>query len=587
MLRCYIIFGGFFMSFFVKKSTPSKKGVYLQIYQSFYIPGKGKRNKSYEVIGYVNELKRNGIDDPYKYAQDKVDELNGKLSLKKNQQIGESSTLKNVGYFLPKAMFDLLNMDRHLNIVASSYKSHYVFSEFFRTLTYAQIVGPGSKQYLFNRIIPSLYNVKQYSYDQILDGLNFIGSDFHKYIEVLNHHIAKNYKRNLNIGLFDCTNYYFEIDEEDEYRRKGPSKENRHDPILGQALLLDGDMIPLDMDLYPGNESEKPLLRKRIEDMKSRNDVKGKIIQIADKGLNCARNIYATVKEANDGYIFSKSVHGRNLNDIEKKWILLVDDDTNKWIEVRDELGSLKYRYKECVDDFDYKCKINPDDTKETKFIVKEKRIVTYNPSLAKKQRAEIRKMVDRLINKIHYKEVVREELGDSVKYVNLKATTQEGDKVKIATSLNQEKIDEDLAFAGYNLLVTSEVNADAKDIYNAYHNLWRIEHSFRVMKTQLEARPAYVSTKETIFGHFLIVYVALVIMRLIELKIFNDEIPIEQLFDFIRDYKVTENYDGSFINNAAASSTYLKIKEKLGLSKLGNSYLSKRDIDLILVTEF
>ena len=575
------------MRYFLKKSTPSKKGLYLQIYRTNYVPGKGNQNKSFKALGYVSDLKEKGIDDPIRYALEMIDELNKNHKLLLEKQIGQSSTLKNVGFFLPKAMFDLLNMDRHLNIVASSYKSHYVFSEFFRTLTYAQIVGPGSKQYLFDRIIPSLYGVKQYSYDQILDGLNFIGSDFHKYIEILNYHIAKNYKRNLNIGLFDCTNYYFEIDDEDEYRRKGPSKENRHDPILGQSLLLDGDMIPLDMELYPGNQSEKPYLRKRIEDMKNRNEVNGRIIQIADKGLNCARNIYSAVKEANDGYIFSKSVHGKNLSDIEKKWILLVDDDTNKWTEIRDEFGSLKYRYKECIDDFDYKCKINPDDTKEIKFTVKEKRIVTFNPSLARKQKSEIRKMVDRLINKIHYKEAVREELGDAVKYVNLKATTQDGEKVKIATSLNQEKIDEDLSFAGYNLLVTSEVNADAKDIYNAYHNLWRIEHSFRVMKTQLEARPAYVSTKETIFGHFLIVYVALVIMRLIELKIFNDEIPIEQLFDFIRDYKVTENYDGSFINNASNTTTYLKVKEKLGLSKLGNVYLSKRDVDLILNTEF
>ncbi len=583
VLRSYI----HFMRYFLKKSTPSKKGLYLQIYRTNYVPGKGNQNKSFKALGYVSDLKEKGIDDPIRYALEMIDELNKHHKLLLEKQIGQSSTLKNVGFFLPKAMFDLLNMDRHLNIVASSYKSHYVFSEFFRTLTYAQIVGPGSKQYLFDRIIPSLYSVKQYSYDQILDGLNFIGSDFHKYIEILNYHIAKNYKRNLNIGLFDCTNYYFEIDDEDEYRRKGPSKENRHDPILGQSLLLDGDMIPLDMELYPGNQSEKPYLRKRIEDMKNRNEVNGRIIQIADKGLNCARNIYSAVKEANDGYIFSKSVHGKNLSDIEKKWVLLVDDDTNKWTEIRDEFGSLKYRYKECIDDFDYKCKINPDDTKEIKFTVKEKRIVTFNPSLARKQKSEIRKMVDRLINKIHYKEAVREELGDAVKYVNLKATTQDGEKVKIATSLNQEKIDEDLSFAGYNLLVTSEVNADAKDIYNAYHNLWRIEHSFRVMKTQLEARPAYVSTKETIFGHFLIVYVALVIMRLIELKIFNDEIPIEQLFDFIRDYKVTENYDGSFINNASNTTTYLKVKEKLGLSKLGNVYLSKRDVDLILNTEF
>ncbi len=230
-----------------------------------------------------------------------IDELNKKHQLLKEKQIGETSILKNVGYFLPKAMFDFHNIDEHLNIFASSYKSHYIFSKLFRTLTYVQIVGSGSKQYLFDRIIPSLYGVDQYSYDQILDGVNFIGTDFHKYIEVLNHHIAKRYQRNLSIGLFDCTNYYFEIDEEDEYLRKGPTKENRHDPIIGQALLLDGDMMPLDMELYPGNEIEKPYLRKGIEDMKSRNNIEGKVIQIAVNGLNCARNIYATVKEAKDG----------------------------------------------------------------------------------------------------------------------------------------------------------------------------------------------------------------------------------------------------------------------------------------------
>lgn len=575
------------MRYFLKKSTPSKKGLYLQIYRTNYVPKKGNQNKSFKALGYVSDLKKMGIDDPIAYAKKMIDDLNKEHELKKNQQIGEVSAMKNVGYFLPKAMFDLLDMDRHLNIVASSYKSHYVFSDFFRTLTYAQIVGPGSKQYLFDKIIPSLYDLNKYSYDQILDGINFIGMDFHKYIEVLNYHIAKNYQRNLNIGLFDCTNYYFEIDEEDDFRKKGPSKENRHDPIIGQALLLDGDMIPLDMDLYPGNESERPYLRRRIEDMKSRNNVQGRIIQIADKGLNCARNIYAAVIESNDGYIFSKSVHGKNLSKVEKAWVLLSDNIQNVWHDVCDEKNNVIYRYKECIDDFTYKCKIGPDDENETKFTVKEKRIVTFNPALARKQKREIRKMVDRLTNKITYKQVVREELGDSVKYVNLKAVTQEGEKVKIATSLNQEKIDEDLALAGYNLLVTSEINADARDIYKAYHNLWRIEHSFRVMKTQLEARPVYVSNRDTIFGHFLIVYTALVIMRLIEFKIFNDDIPIEQLFDFIRDYNISENYDDTFINNATASKTYFKIKDKLGLSKLGNTYLSHRDIKHLLDTEF
>ena len=575
------------MRYFLKKTTPSKKGLYLQIYRTNYVPGKGNQNKSYKAIGYVEELKAKGIEDPIKYVQDMIDELNSNHELKKEKQIGEASTSKNAGYFLVKAMFDSLNMDKHLNIVASLYKSQYEFATFIKTLTYAQIVDPGSKLKVFRDVIPNLYNSKQYTYDQILDGINFIGSDYHKYIEVMNHFIDKTYGRNLNIGYFDCTNYYFEIDEEDAFRKKGPSKENRHDPIIGQSLLLDADMLPLDMELYPGNESEKPYLRNRIEDMKTKNNVTGRVIQIADKGLNCARNIYAAVKEANDGYIFSKSVHGKNLSDMEKKWVLLVDDINNVWTTVKDEKGHVKYRYKECVDDFKYKCKVSQEDNKETEFTVKEKRIVTYNPSLASKQKKEIMKMVERLENKITYKEVIREELGDAVKYVNLEAKTIEGEKVKIAISLNKDKINEDLSFAGYNLLVTSEIDKEAREIYRAYHNLWRIEQSFRIMKTCLEARPVYVSEQETIFCHFLIVYYGLVIMRLLEFKVFDDEIPIEQLFDFIRDYRVSENYDGTYINNATNTPTYRKIKEKLGLAKLGNVYLSRKDLDLLFKTEF
>lgn len=575
------------MRYFLKKTTPSKKGVYLQIYRTNYVPGKGNQNKSYKALGYVDELKAKGIEDPIEYAKGLINELNGQHKLLKEKQIGDASTSKNAGYFLAKAMFDALDMDRDLNIVASSYKSQYEFAKFLRSLTYAQIVDPGSKLKMYRDIIPNLYGAERYTYDQILDGVNFMGGDFHKYIEVINHHISKRYERNLGIGYFDCTNYYFEIDEEDEYRRKGPSKENRHGPIIGQSLLLDADMIPLDMELYPGNESERPYLRGRIEDMKARNGVSGRVIQVADKGLNCARNIYAAVMEANDGYIFSKSVHGRSLSDAERKWVLLDDDGANKWTVVKDESGHVKYRYKECVDEFEYKCKIDPADKREAKFRVREKRIVTYSPKLASKQRREIMRMVERLQSKITYKEAVREELGDSVKYVNLEAKTIEGERVKIATSLDQKKVDEDLAFAGYNLLVTSETSAPAAEIYKAYHNLWRIEQSFRVMKTCLEARPVFVSDTNTIFGHFLVVYYALVIMRLLELKIFEDKIAIEQLFDFIRGYRVTENYDGSFINNATDTSTYRKIKDKLCLSKLGNVYLSRRDLDLLFETEF
>lgn len=135
-------------------------------------------------------------------------------------------------------------------------------------------------------------------------------------------------------------------------------------------------------------------------------------------------------------------------------------------------------------------------------------------------------------------------------------------------------------------MLVTSEIDAKPEDIYNTYHNLWRIEESFRIMKTYLEARPVFLSNEDTIKGHFLICYFSLTLLRLLELKIFNDDIPVGQIIDFIRQYKITKNYDDSYINNSTYSQTFQKIKEKLGLAKLGNLYLSKRDVDLLFQTD-
>ena len=331
--------------------------------------------------------------------------------------------------------------------------------------------------------------------------------------------------------------------------------------------------------------------------MKIRNNVNGRVIQVADKGLNCARNIYAAVKEANDGYIFSKAIRGRTLSAEQKEWVLKVDDKYNRWTEVRDDQGNLLYKYKTSKSitksgkiveygNYSYKCKINPDDDKDTEFTVKEKRIVTYNPQLAKKQRAEINKEVEKLIDTLSYKNAVKKELGDSAKYVNFEAIDKDGKKIKIATSLNEEKINEDLKFAGYNMIVTSEIKADPKDIYRTYHNLWRIEESFRILKTYLESRPVFLSNEYTIYGHFLICYFSLTLIRLLELKVFNDEIPAAQIFDFIRDYKITENQNQTFINTSTWSFTYEKIKKRLGLAKLGNLYLSKKDIDDIFDAE-
>ena len=579
VLRSYI----YFMRYFVKKSTPSKKGLYLQIYKTNYVPGKGNQNKSYKAIGYVSDLIASGIPDPVAYAQNLVDELNSDLPNRKEMKIGDISSSKNLGYFLIKSMIDYLDFDYILKLMSSNMKFHFNLSDFVRSMIYAQIVNPGSKHKAFEKVMPNIYGTESFSYDQILDTINYIGNDYQKFVELLNISIQKKWKRNTSNAYFDCTNYYFEIDLPKEDRQFGPSKEERHLPIIGQALLLDEDQIPIGMSLYPGNESEKPKIRESIENLKQRFDIDSRIVQVADKGLNCARNIYAASKEANDGYIFSKSVHGKNLSKQEKQWVLL-ENENNIWNEVKDSNGKLIYKYKECIDTFKYK--FTNEEGKCVEFNVKEKRVVSYNPSLARKQKAQIQKQIDKAIAISSLKQASKEEYGDSIKYVNFTSIDKDGEVVKSIPSLNQEKIDEDLSFAGYNLLVTSEINKSAQDIYNTYHGLWRIEESFRVMKTYLEARPSYLQNKESIYGHFTICYMALTILRLIELKVFNDELPIGQIIEFIRNYNITETLEGSFINNATKSNTLSIIQKRYGLSKLDNIQLRKKDVENILTSE-
>ena len=570
------------MSYFVKKTTPSKKGLYLQIYHSYYVPGKGKRNRSVQAVGYASDLRAKGIADPEAHAQRIADALNerdgrGGGALK----IGDSSRSKNLGYFLAKSMIDYLAPDRTLRLMSSNRAFRFELGDFVRAMIYAQIVGPGSKLAAFEKVLPNLYGAPRLSYDQILEAVNYVGQDYQKYIETFNRCIEAKWKRRVGTAYFDCTNYYFEIDLPDGVRRPGPSKEERHLPIIGQGLLLDEDQIPIGMAMYPGNRSEKPVLREAIEGLKSRFEAAGRIVQVADKGLNCARNIYAAAVEASDGYIFSKAIRGRGLSDAERRWVRLEDDGPNRWADVRDGDGALLYRYKECVGVFEYR--FEDEDGEEVGFKVREKRVVSYTPSLARKQRAELGRLFDKASKITTKKQAATEEFGESAKYVTFVSADKDGVVTKPVALLNEGKMREDLELAGYNLIVSSETGKTGKQIYDAYHGLWRIEESFRVMKTYLEARPAFLQREESIYGHFTICYLALTVLRLLELKVFKDKLPIGQIVSFIRGYSASEDVDGTFINNAMNSKVLEAVKGAYGLSKLDNVRLTQKDVKNII----
>lgn len=574
------------MAYFLRQEK-KKKGTYLQMYDSYWDKEKKEsRTKSVMAFGYVEDLISDDIADPVayylEYVKQKNEERAASLAEETRPRAFRSPVEKNIGHFLIHSLLDELNVKETIDILASQMRFQFSIYDMMAQLIYARILCPCSKSKTVSTVFPHLYNSVPISEDQVYDGCSFIGASYKKYIELFNHCYEQHYKREFSNVFFDCTNYYFEIDLPAEDKQKGPSKENKHDPIIGQALLLDADLVPLAMQMYPGNESEKPYIRRIIDEMKQRYKVSGKTVQVADKGLNCARNIYAAVKEANDGYIFSKSIHGKNLSEKEKKWVLL-ENGANVFTDYTDENGQLLFRLKSCVDTFSYQFKeTNPETEKEvtTTFSVTEKRIVSYNPALAKKQKAEIMKMVDKASNYTTYKKMAREDLGDSTKYIKVTNKDKNGKKIKPLIEIDQDKIDEDLKYAGYNLLVTSELDMDPLQIYNTYHGLWKIEESFRITKSFLDARPVYVQKKETIYGHFLICYLSLFLLRVLEIKVFKNKINSYDLIHFMRDFRIVSKEDGSYINISRNQAVNEKVKEVTGLTNLDALYLSEKEVE-------
>ena len=570
------------MAYFLKKSN-YKKGTYLQIYESYYDPErKGGAHRSYKPIGYVHELQASGIEDPITVFGEEVQKLNQEYKRKKQsekeRQISEESPEKLLGYFPLKNLNDSLGCKKYIDLMQTATSFRFNIFDMMSALIYARAVHPCSKLKTYIEVIPKLFEKHDFSLNQIYSGLGYIGSEYEKIIEIFNHQVSQKYPFDTSHSYFDCTNFYFEIDKEDEFRLKGPSKENKKEPIVGMGLLLDANQIPIGMKLYPGNESEKPIIRNIIDDLKQRSHISGRTIQVADKGLNCFNNIMHALKSG-DGYIFSKSV--KNLPETEKTWVLLEND----YVDVKNKKGEVLYRIKDCVDDFSY---TYTDDTGHKKTLkLTEKRIVTFNPKLAEKQTYEINRQVEKA-KKLRACEAKKSEYGDSSKYVTFVSTDKKGTKTtgKSKVEINEKAIENAKKLAGYNMLITSEIRMTASEIYAAYHNLWRIEESFRIMKSQLDARPVFMQKQETITGHFLICYLAVLLTRLLQIHTLKDEYGTEEIFDFTRDFRIAKIADRKYINLTRSSSFIKELSCLTGLP-LTSYFLGNEDINKMLSHRF
>lgn len=561
------------MAYFLKVSKQQSR-TYLSIYESFYDPEKkGTRHRSYRFLGNLDKLIASGIEDPIAYYKKEVDKLNEKRKQEKTvqkpsqKQISERSPERSLGYFPLTSIMNVLDVEEHFHHMQSTRRFRFDLYRIFCALVYARAVAPYSKYRTFHEVLPSLFMDIDFSYDQMMEAIAFLGSEYEKFVEIFTVATQENYGVDASRTYFDCTNFYFEIDKENDFQKKGPSKENRKDPIIGMGLLLDAGMIPIGMKLYPGNQSEKPVLRDTISDLKKRNNIRGRTIQVADKGLNCSRNIIEAIERC-DGYIFSKSIRG--LSEKERIWALKEDGFT----DVKDHEGNLIYSYKSCIDDFTYE--YEDDDGRKIRKTVREKRLVTFNPKLARKKHLEINKMVEKAQGLSRYA-AKKNEYGESAKYVNF--ISEDGGKVK--TALNEEAIEKDRRCAGYNLLVTSEYRLSEEEIYQTYHNLWRIEESFRVMKSELDARPVYAQREETIKGHFLIVYITVLLTRILQFKVLKDEFSTTKLCEFYRSFKVVDIGKGRYINVTRSSAFIRALAERLD-QPITNYYLNDKQIKMM-----
>jgi len=336
--------------------------------------------------------------------------------------------------------------------------------------------------------------------------------------------ICANRERDTSIIFYDVTNYYFEIDEQDELRRKGVSKEHRPDPIVQMGLFMDNDGLPITYHLFPGNCNDCLTLLPLMKILRAKYSL-GKAVVVADKGMNTSKNAYY-LANSRGGYIFSQTVRGGT-------------DELKSYILKNSGYRKLegKHGFKKKSRQFTRIVKFTDDDGTQINAQIAEKHLVFYSPDYDKRDKAlrlpTIEKARDLIKNPGKYKQ--HNSYG-AAKYVSeLKYDKKTGEILTPAEKLrfDEEKLKEEEKYDGYYLIVTSRHYESDDWMLDHYRGLWQIEETFKISKSDLEARPVYVSLMEHINAHFLFCFVALVIMKLIHHtlgRIYSPETIIENL---------------------------------------------------------
>ena len=502
-------------------------------------------------------------DDPIAHFRDVVKQMNeeqkhvSSLSVLIDMDealVPDSSDLKNVGYGFIKRIYKALEIDKFWKGVAKKENTNIDLEKIFSLLVFMRIIRPGSKKDTYEHRDMLFESFEDIKLDDVYRALDYYTKYDAEFQVWLYDHSAPLYKRNIRTTYFDCTNYYYDIskpdiDELDEdgnilkkrYRKYGPEKNHRKDPIIEMGLLIDADAIPLSYGLFPGNESEKVNMLPIIKKAKSRFGLERTIV-VADRGLNTSDNIFYlngnNKKENNprDGYVYGQSIRGADKEF--KKWC--IDPEGYQNDKITDGCDTIIFRHKSRI--YPKTIHVNVDkDTdhpKKKEITVDQKQMVYYSQKYAEKQALERQRAIQRAEDLIrHPKKYDKVSAKGASGYVkNIAFNKETGEVIDLNLELDVEKIEEESKYDGYYSIVTSELNMSDIEIRKIYKGLSRIEETFRITKSELDTRPIHVTTNEHIESHFTTCFAAITLLRLLEISLGN-KYPAPQIIESLRQF--------------------------------------------------
>mgnify|MGYP001113052833 FL=1 len=438
------------------------------------------------------------------------------------------------GYLFPQSVYYQLQLNNICRKLKQKYKFQYDINAILSDLVYARILDPCSKCSSY-KTASAFLEKPSYELHDVYRALDVLGSE----CDLIQAELYKNShflgKRNDRVLYYDCSNYYFEIEQENGCKKYGKSKEHRPNPIIQMGLFMDGDGIPLAFSLFPGNANEqsslKPLEKKILSDFECQ-----KFIYCSDAGLGSE-----SIREFNHmgerSYIVTQSI--KKLVKEDREWAL-------------DKQGFKKVSDNAPVDI----TKLSPDDTglyyKDEPYTTKklqQRLIITYSPKYALYQKAIRDKQVERaqqMLNTGTAKKN-RKNPNDPARFIGTMAITKEGEAADIKSFLDETKISDEAQYDGLYAVCTDLLDDGVGEILKVSEGRWQIEECFRIMKTDFSARPVYLQDENRIRAHFLICFLALTIYRFLERKL-NFKYTCEELLDTLKSMNFAEIQEQGFI---------------------------------------